>query len=693
MTSLQIIQFLFATELIALSGFPLIVKLFPWSMGYALSLSRVFSQFILAVGLWSLVSIGIISANSFGIIFVLSLLFILGFVLQRDFLDYLFNESVGVNLFYYLVFVFFLILRFLHPEIHWGEKPMDFTFLNYFSRLDSLPPYEPWAAGIQMHYYYGGYFLFSSLLKLSSISPDLGYNLIVAFIPALYFCGLYSVFRVLTVSSGFSILFACLIIFSSSPEMTLGIFRGDKVDSHLFWASTRVYTSPAFTEYPLWTFLFADLHPHFMALPFVSLFLLLLFDAFKTNFRFWQKVLISLNLSFLVLTNAWDGIVCALFLAFFWLASFFYRGFYLRFIYESLVFAILLLLACLPIFFSIKTESAGSIIWAVESEFNTLESIFRIFGFWLIPLSIILIFSFSKKLTRFSAIISLFVSICLLALLASSYHFSGANTPYAMSVVFFSLVLILAFSRLSDQSSWAQLQILGVFSLALFVVVELVVVIDRMNSVFKFHYFLWTSIGIFTLSLFYLYYNRIGKNLILYLTLPFVILSLIGTKNSLLIAYRGFHWNLSGVSRGFDGFDYYRNYNPKDYQIIQWLRKNSKPGSVVAEAYGPSYQEYTRISMNTGLPTVLGWDFHVSQRGVKQEEIQSRKEFLKELYQGEDLARVCRMLRTYKVQYVVISDLERKEYKIPNYRFPSQIPCLTKQFETGTSYILALSSL
>ena len=56
---------------------------------------------------------------------------------------------------------------------------------------------------------------------------------------------------------------------------------------------------------------------------------------------------------------------------------------------------------------------------------------------------------------------------------------------------------------------------------------------------------------------------------------------------------------------------------------------------VIAEAYGPSYQDYARVSMNTGLPTVIGWDYHVHQRAHDWPDINRRKEDVKRLYTTE----------------------------------------------------------
>ena len=62
--------------------------------------------------------------------------------------------------------LFFGIIRLCNPEIFWGEKPMDSTFLNFFVRNNELPPQDPWAVGSPMSYYYLGIYFIAAILKL-----------------------------------------------------------------------------------------------------------------------------------------------------------------------------------------------------------------------------------------------------------------------------------------------------------------------------------------------------------------------------------------------------------------------------------------------------------------------------------------------------------------------------------------------
>jgi DNA-binding beta-propeller fold protein YncE len=69
--------------------------------------------------------------------------------------------------------------------------------------------------------------------------------------------------------------------------------------------------------------------------------------------------------------------------------------------------------------------------------------------------------------------------------------------------------------------------------------------------------------------------------------------------------------------------------------------------------------------MLTGLPTVLGWEHHVKQRGNPETEVASRRQAVQEIYSSTDLAKVSELLRRYHVGYVYVGWLERQTYPAP----------------------------
>jgi hypothetical protein len=83
---------------------------------------------------------------------------------------------------------------------------------------------------------------------------------------------------------------------------------------------------------------------------------------------------------------------------------------------------------------------------------------------------------------------------------------------------------------------------------------------------------------------------------------------------------------------------------------------------VLLEAQGPSYQEFSRISMMTGIPTVLGWEHHVNQRGNARAEIDARRAAVTKIYSSLDTSIVEPLLRRYRVGYVYVGWLERATY-------------------------------
>jgi DNA-binding beta-propeller fold protein YncE len=111
-----------------------------------------------------------------------------------------------------------------------------------------------------------------------------------------------------------------------------------------------------------------------------------------------------------------------------------------------------------------------------------------------------------------------------------------------------------------------------------------------------------------------------------------------------------------------DGLRYLETLHPGEYRAVVWLRRNVEGTPVLLEAQGPSYQDFSRISMLTGLPTVLGWDYHVKQRGNADTEIEARRQAVSSIYTNPDAARIEPLLRRYRVGYVYVGWLEKKTY-------------------------------
>lgn len=127
-------------------------------------------------------------------------------------------------------------------------------------------------------------------------------------------------------------------------------------------------------------------------------------------------------------------------------------------------------------------------------------------------------------------------------------------------------------------------------------------------------------------------------------------------------------------SPGLNGLDYMTTatYNVnnhdlqliQDYKAIEWLRENIKGSPVIAEASYELYRWNDRVSINTGLPTIVGWDWHTKQQYslIDGSIIDQRKQDIADLYNNADPGAVSQILTRYQVSYVYVGPLERALY-------------------------------
>lgn len=227
---------------------------------------------------------------------------------------------------FWSLFAAALLIRWANPDlwhpIRGGEKPMDLAYLNAVVKSTHFPPYDPWFAGGQMNYYYYGFVLVAVLVKLTSIVPQVAYNLAIPTLFAFLGASAFSVVLGLggrRTRSGAILGTILVAVAGNLGEIRVLVDRihGPVPNDWWFWNPSRViHHLPGepgpITEFPAFTYLFADLHAHAMALPYTALLLALLVshlrsdrtpDAVRSIVWF---LLVALVLGALWPLNTWD---------------------------------------------------------------------------------------------------------------------------------------------------------------------------------------------------------------------------------------------------------------------------------------------------------------------------------------------------------------------------------------------------
>jgi uncharacterized membrane protein len=220
-------------------------------------------------------------------------------------------------------------LRSANPEILGTEKPMELAFINAILRSPTFPPHDPWLSGYAISYYYFGYVMVAMLAMLTGVAGGVAFNLGIALVFALSTLGIFGlVYNLLMARArlvpGFlsPLRAAFLALFAPLLTLLMGNLEGFLHMLHnagLFWSAgpDGALTSPFWSwldiqdlkvppvaplslvpdkyywwwrasrvvsdydlagnykeiidEFPYFSFLLADLHPHVLAMPFAFL--------------------------------------------------------------------------------------------------------------------------------------------------------------------------------------------------------------------------------------------------------------------------------------------------------------------------------------------------------------------------------------------------------------------------------------
>ena len=543
-------------------------------------------------------------------------------------------------------FVLFAVVRAWHPSIIGAERPMDHALLAALLRQPHLPPTDPWLAGHSVNYHYLGYAWWAPLGQLSRAVPPVVYNLTLATLPAQTLAAAWSLGARLGPALPWC---GGLVLLAASP---VGAWIWLRETWHgTFFPATRLIPG-TINEFPLFSFVWGDLHPHVIALPLLVALVGLLVrldELTRPDARPDARVVLPVTLlvavvgAASVLTSNWDVApvgLAALGVA--WMLRTLPRRVRWTALGLSLAAAAAMVV---PVLRHFKHPDVP-VGW--EWTGSPLGAFLQVQGIWLLPVALVCLRQ--RRGAR-------------LALAAAVVMATAVLAPgWAVRVLLLALVAGVWSQRLTLGRATTGLVLAA---LCLLLAAESIWVDDvygwdgrRMNVVFKWHLH---AITVLACAL-----PGVVAGLAIDLrrrgALALVVVALVALVPSMTLVAARFRHREPVVT--LDGLAGMARHHPGDAAAVVYLWTHAAGDEVVLEAAGTAYTYASRISTMTGQPTVLGWEAHerLWRRGdVWDADIRSRAALVDALYGGPADGLGDR-LRHAGVRWAVVGAVERRRY-------------------------------
>lgn len=348
--------------------------------GYALS--KPFGVLLLGYAFWLLNSMRILPNSNSGVIATLVFLCVISAAFAyreriqlREWLAGHLTYIAAVEALFFAVFAIAVFLRSQVGQIAGTEQPMDLMFINAATRASHFPPQDPWLSGHTVAYYYFGYLLVAMVGRMAGVSTDVAYNIGLAMIAAMALVGatglVYNLVQMRETALErpdadgpprparrfpwraplFGVAGGLILVVMGNLVWVLqfasaygfggsGFYHWVGVQGLVaheirhawyparyfgFFDASRIYPLNhqdyyAITEFPMFSFLLGDLHPHVMALPFVLLAVAVALTLYRSreplDITFWLQRPLALIMAAIVVgglafINAWDVVTLA----------------------------------------------------------------------------------------------------------------------------------------------------------------------------------------------------------------------------------------------------------------------------------------------------------------------------------------------------------------------------------------------
>ncbi len=755
----QTFRWWLAVEVFGIVGLPIALVLFKSLPGRGIAFAKPLGLLLAGYLFWLALSAQVLSNRPGSIGWVLLVLIAIDALILRGRLQETrttLQERLGLILAVEVVFTLGLFaaahIKTFIPEIQATEKPMDFMLLNTASRSTYYPPQDPWLSGFHVSYYYFGYVLQAMIGRLAAIPTDVGFNLGLASTAALAGTAAFGLgyeivsalrrvaFRTAIAVGVAAALCVCLLgnlegalefgaannALPNSVASAVDIqglkganesnaclipfpcihYPTEKSSFWWWWRATRISPDAGtITEFPFFSFILGDLHPHVMAIPFVLTVFGLALSLWRSeeslSLQTWRRAPPLLLLSAVLLgglgfMNTWDLPTFGFLLLLLVLArNLIGRESAREGLIETAKFLLpLFLLAVLlyaPFYLSFSSQAQG-----LDAVRNGATRPVQAFLFWgplmaiALPLPLYRLAQDAKARSgtrvfyagALPAVLLLGWGLLVLidngGVLGDAIRSRGWNWLTALFFAGALIACLLALWRAIEtrtEDNEVLVPVLAAMSTALLLIfgAELFFVKDvfnsRLNSVFKLYYQAWLLLAISgAAGAFWLLDQarlelspglRLARGAWAGIAALFLAAALLYPLGATLSRMQG----TGPVNRTLNGLAYVPS-TPEsaDLAAVEWLDRNADPGERLIEAVGGSYSTAARASAWSGIPTVLGWPGHETQWGRSGSLLAQREADVKTVFSSASLADAMPILRKYGVTYVFVGSIERTMY-------------------------------
>ncbi|MHB1296485.1 MAG: DUF2298 domain-containing protein [Anaerolineae bacterium] len=738
-------------------AWPLAARVFRQAPGRGYAYARAIALLALALVQWATSLAGILDNSPVTIRLTAGLLALGGIALwlhdRHDLLAWLRGNARHVLTAEALAaaaFALYVLQRAYDPTIAHTEQPMDMAMLAGILRSPHMPPNDPWLAGYSISYYYLGYQTVAVLCKLGGVSAGIGYNQGLAHTLALAALGAYGVLYDLLAPARRATALAAVgglaLVLAGNLVGPLELLRNAGLGSDAFyrwlgvpglaeaprsggfvptepwwwWRASRAFQDANFlgrsptviTEFPAFSFVLGDLHPHLMALPYLLAAIGLAVELYRVarlaGRPWWREPAVWATaplVGALGFLNSWDlptglAVVAVAYGLGLGRRG---RGWMAAWAPPIAVIVAGSFLLYLPFYRSLQTQVQG--LGLVTFTKTRLLAYLLCFGVWLAPITLEALRGAAKRLAwrRFLALwAALWLAPWLLTGLLGGWgrvllgvFASLASGPWLLLYLSGLLALLLvqiarAWRLPPDARDDTQLlaHALAALGLALGYAVEFLYLRDlfdtRMNTVFKVYYQVWVFLALAGIMAWVRLWRggglaRVGTALCGLLLLACLTYTPAAAESK-AGGYRG--------SPTLDGTAFLQEESPGAYAAYRWLQEHAAPGAVLVEAPGEAYvASDSRLSAWTGIPSVLGWAGHEVQWRGADEEVLRRQADLERLYTTQDAAEARAILARYGARYVYVGARERERYGIDAARLQELVPFLTPVLAEGDAVL------